>query len=309
MTHSTEVDKIIPALVKAQGEFLPIAHNAEGQARGGKFGYSNLAAILEGVRPILTGCRLALTQTMARPTAEAPRLLETTLWHESGQWLGSSLDLDFTGLSNQEMGIRITYVKRWEAAALLGISTERDREESGYRTGYSGGQRRGTNGGGRPRSDYPRDGAAAAAPVEVTDDYPGRPESWSDWVTVAVNERNLDFLEQQRIAGAPKDKRVSEVMTRFSAANVVAAALMAGNFLRREQLARDDDPTKRDSGKAFRLAGEFFAKSPEWAQWCKDEVMNHYQNKQDNLARALKVYGPNAALPSPAVANGAAAPH
>lgn len=118
------------ALAAAQGEFPAIARarTAEVQTRtGGRYSYSyaDLADVLHAVRPVLSKHGLAIVQIL-----EPGPALRTELRHKDGAAVGDSFPLAWSqdGLpaSDQALGSRLTYLRRYALCALLGVAGEED---------------------------------------------------------------------------------------------------------------------------------------------------------------------------------------
>lgn len=91
MKQSESIGKLAAALVQAQLKLQPVAMDASNRFNKK---YASLDAIMEAVRPVLAEVRLVVVQGATLPTTdEGGRLttitLETTLVHESGEWLSS----------------------------------------------------------------------------------------------------------------------------------------------------------------------------------------------------------------------------
>jgi hypothetical protein len=109
---------ISEALVKAQKQFRPVVKDAENPFF--KSSYADLSSILTMVMPILTSNGLALSQPMR--VENGITILCTKLIHESGECLSSEMILPLHQ-DPQKFGSLITYYKRYQLQAMLGIST------------------------------------------------------------------------------------------------------------------------------------------------------------------------------------------
>jgi len=117
------------ALAKAQAAFPPVKRTRQVDVEtktGGHYSYryAALEDILAAVRPHLAEHGLALTQVLDHDAAGA--VLRTELRHVAGGLIGGAYPLEAAGLSAQELGSLITYVRRYAVTALLGIATEDD---------------------------------------------------------------------------------------------------------------------------------------------------------------------------------------
>lgn len=115
------MESISKALVKFQSKLKPVTKDSKNpffQSR-----YADLSSILQAVMPILSESGLALTQPMRIDGDKT--ILITKLIHESGESIASEMILP-THSDPQKLGSLITYYKRYQLQALLGISTEED---------------------------------------------------------------------------------------------------------------------------------------------------------------------------------------
>ena len=118
-THLT----LIEALIAAQSEFPGIPKEAMGQARGGKYPYATLPAVLEAVVPSLNKHGIALIQ---RTAVEGESLtLHTILRHTSGEEVESVVPLPMPA-SWQDWGSAMTYARRYSITALAGVAPDDD---------------------------------------------------------------------------------------------------------------------------------------------------------------------------------------
>lgn len=114
---------LIQALVSARAEMAAPKKTSSNPAFRSKF--ADLAAILEAVEPALTKHGLAVTQSM-RTAPEGVMLLDTTLWHTSGESLTSTAELHPEKATLQGLGSAITYLRRYQLQALLCLAAEDD---------------------------------------------------------------------------------------------------------------------------------------------------------------------------------------
>jgi len=114
---------LIEALIAAQSEFPGIPKEAMGQARGGKYPYATLPAVLEAVVPSLNRHGIALIQ---RTAVDGESLtLHTILRHTSGEEVESVVPLPMPA-SWQEWGSAMTYARRYSITALAGVAPDDD---------------------------------------------------------------------------------------------------------------------------------------------------------------------------------------
>ena len=113
------------ALVKFHANLKPIKKDAQNPFF--KSDYLTLSGILDAVRQPLAANGLAVVQTMR--VSDVSTLLVTKLLHESGEELLSEMVMPVLQ-DPQKMGSLITYYKRYQLQALLGISTA-DEDDDG----------------------------------------------------------------------------------------------------------------------------------------------------------------------------------
>lgn len=127
METSSEITKILPSFIEAVNEIKAIKKDAQNPFLKNK--YASLDAIIETVKPILSKHGLCFIQTVTSIG------VETIIMHTSGEFLKSGQLLiahePTKGLNTaQTTGVVITYAKRYQLGAMLGISTDEDTDGS-----------------------------------------------------------------------------------------------------------------------------------------------------------------------------------
>jgi hypothetical protein len=135
MKTSDSIDKLAPALVAAQAE-MPIVErdgSAEVERDNGggsatQYQYTSLGSMLQTVRPILSKHGLAVIQGGDGEHVDGHVCMETTIIHESGQYLCGTMRIPFTQGKNaaQSAGAAITYCRRYAFSSMLGVTSEED---------------------------------------------------------------------------------------------------------------------------------------------------------------------------------------
>lgn len=110
--------EIAKALVKFHQQLKPISKDAKNPYFDSD--YLTLSGILDVVRPILSSCDLAIMQSIR--VDAGINILITSLIHSSGQLLTSEMILPSI-VDAQKFGSLITYYKRYQLQAMLGISS------------------------------------------------------------------------------------------------------------------------------------------------------------------------------------------
>jgi len=123
MKTSTTIDKIAPALVATISKISPV--KKDGKNPFLKNRYATLDNIIEATKQVLHDNGLCVFQSV---TDEG---IETTIMHVSGEWVSSGIAgipaEQAKGLSlAQSRGVAITYMKRYQLSAMLGISADDD---------------------------------------------------------------------------------------------------------------------------------------------------------------------------------------
>ena len=123
MKTSPTIEKIAPALVKAIGQITPVKKDGKNPFLKNK--YATLDNIIEATKHVLTANGLCVFQPIS------DQGIETIILHTSGEWIASdtaSIPAEISkGLSAaQSRGVAITYMKRYQLGAMLGISTDDD---------------------------------------------------------------------------------------------------------------------------------------------------------------------------------------
>lgn len=129
MKNSEQLDKIFKSLSKFQGELGNASKNVDKQGISWK--YADLAECINVAKPHLASNGLAVTQFMGMH--DGKQSLTTMLTHESGQYISDEVQLPDAVLHGssgknpvQVLGSAITYVRRYNYAAIIGMAQEDD---------------------------------------------------------------------------------------------------------------------------------------------------------------------------------------
>lgn len=120
--QSESVSKLFAALVAAGGEMKNPPKDSVNPHY--KSRYADLATVLDTVRPVLAKHKLAVVQ-MPTEMDGGPGLA-TTLVHESGEWMRSTVRLYPAKSDPQGIGSALTYARRYGLQAALGIAADDD---------------------------------------------------------------------------------------------------------------------------------------------------------------------------------------
>ena len=129
MKTSSNTSNIIPALVEFQKDNKGIAKDSKGY----NYSYISLDQIFELVRPTLSKVGIVMTQDVGNLVVgdKVHTTCETTLYHQSGEWISTGA-LIVEPIANakmstmQNLGSAITYAKRYQLTAILGLSADVD---------------------------------------------------------------------------------------------------------------------------------------------------------------------------------------
>ena len=121
--ESDNVADLVAALSKAQGDYPSIGADRENPYF--KSSYADLDMILRSVKPMLKANGLFFSQT-TRFTADGGNMLHSRIYHSSGQWIESRARLLPAKNTIQDYGSTLTYNRRYQAMAILGITVAHD---------------------------------------------------------------------------------------------------------------------------------------------------------------------------------------
>jgi len=114
--------EIALALAKVQGAIVPPKKDTDNPFF--KSRYADLAGVWESVRGLLAANDLAFVQL---PTTEGPKVSVTgLLLHKSGESIESTITGAAKDAMPQSIGSCITYLRRYQMSAMLGIAAEDD---------------------------------------------------------------------------------------------------------------------------------------------------------------------------------------
>lgn len=122
MITSEKIDAIMPALVKFHQDFKGVNDDKVVQGKF-SYGYKTLDSIFAAVKPLLTKNDLILVHDIGSMQDGFTAIIETTIFHSSGQFIKSDKPLYVKPLKldPQGLGGAITYGKRYQLSALLNV--------------------------------------------------------------------------------------------------------------------------------------------------------------------------------------------
>ncbi len=117
-----KTENLFAALAKAQGAMQNPKKDTVNPFFNSK--YADLAAVRDAVQPHLAANGLAFVQF---PSADGNKVTVTgKLLHSSGEWMESSITGTARDGSPQALGSCITYLRRYQLSAMMGIAAEAD---------------------------------------------------------------------------------------------------------------------------------------------------------------------------------------
>lgn len=125
MYQSEQINEIAKALSNMQAELEPVKKTKTGMFKTAR--YAPLDEIWEMCRTPLKDNGLAITQTL--DCKDGDSFLRTTLVHVTGQWISSLAPIAPTKNDIHGFCSALTYMKRYSLAAILGISTDDDKQD------------------------------------------------------------------------------------------------------------------------------------------------------------------------------------
>jgi hypothetical protein len=111
-------------VVAALGALSEIVAKDEADAGQYKYKYAALSTIMSTIRPVLAAHRLAVSQLVS--SADGDLLVGTQLVHSSGERYQSGLLVVRQPAQPQQLGSMISYLRRYQLVALLGLAIEDD---------------------------------------------------------------------------------------------------------------------------------------------------------------------------------------
>jgi hypothetical protein len=120
--QSEQIDKIIPALLKAQSEMGAVKKSAVNPFF--KSRYADLYSVQQAVEEPLAKNGLVIVQGCG--LGVNGNFVYTTLFHESGQWIKSEVPLILAKQDPQGVGSAVTYFRRYGIVSMLNLEQEDD---------------------------------------------------------------------------------------------------------------------------------------------------------------------------------------
>ena len=118
MMQSEQINELVTALSKAQGEITPAVKDSLNPHFKSK--YADLGSVWDACRLPLTKNGLAVIQTTE--LIQDRLTVITTLAHSSGQWMKSHLPVLSATNTPQALGSALTYMRRYALSAITGVA-------------------------------------------------------------------------------------------------------------------------------------------------------------------------------------------
>lgn len=133
MNRSESIKELAAALSKAQGAMEGAKKDSANPFFKSK--YADLASCWEACRKPLSDNGLAITQPFSSDIEKMSVTVHTTVWHLSGEWLSESVTVTLEKFDPQKMLLVVTYLRRGQLAAFVGIAPEDDDGNSTHDNG------------------------------------------------------------------------------------------------------------------------------------------------------------------------------
>lgn len=131
MKKSESISEISAALSELQAEVKDTFKAATGYG----YSYATLDAILKDNRPLLSKRGLSFSQSETFVENGTMQRVEGLLMHKSGEWIETTSEAPYQQMkgmnSAQSAGSGYTYLRRYNLAALIGISSDEDADAKG----------------------------------------------------------------------------------------------------------------------------------------------------------------------------------
>ena len=128
MTHSETVGALGAAMAKAQGTMAGAAKDSKNPHFNSK--YADLASIVDACRLALAANGVAVFQSPSTHDGNLVRM-RTMLTHSSGEWIESDeLQVQARDAGPQAVGSCLTYLRRYQLAAMVGVAPADDDAEA-----------------------------------------------------------------------------------------------------------------------------------------------------------------------------------
>jgi hypothetical protein len=284
---SESIAKLTTALRAARKSFGKIKKDHKNTFQGNS--YATLGGVLAAVDDALADNGLIAFHSTRWDAGEL--WLDTTIEHESGEWIASVYPLFAANYFDpQKIGSSLTYARRYVLQAMLGVASEDDDGVSAVDRGQSHQQQgRGEDRRQQRRDDRPRQHQASRE--EVNQQFPaasGGPlrETWSQWIGPVVTRSNKDWREEMFREGVEDryQREYKDLTMEPREVQYLCSLMVEAGKLSEEAVAKDNKPGVRDPAKCRAVVAERFDRHPERI---KSAVMEHLRHKRIELRAKL----------------------
>jgi len=125
MYQSEQINELATALAKAQGQMQHAIKDSINPHFKSK--YADLASVIDAIRIPLSENGLSFVQPVR--IENGVNILDTILFHTSGQWIKSSVAVNVDGVNRnaiQAFGSTLSYLRRYSLSSLIGVSQDDD---------------------------------------------------------------------------------------------------------------------------------------------------------------------------------------
>ena len=226
MERSEQINELAAALAKAQGKFSPVVRSATNPTLGNR--YATLDGVIDAIRKPLAEESLSYVQLIGRRDEHIT--LTTMLMHESGQYIQTEADINSLAGNRavndmEALGATLTYMKKYQLSAFLGLNTERDDDGNAATTKPKQKQQRTT-------VPQPSDGGAKPEPKAATEEALFIDTDILGVFTTQNGKKHLGFCEPGQKWPALRWWKSRD--------ELVAAAPFIGKYYTKEILGKDD---------------------------------------------------------------------
>jgi len=233
MTSPTFV-ALAKALVAAQAGMTKLAQNAESNTGTYSFQYATLDEVIQHVREPLTSNGIWFWQS-TQPGADGKMYLVTTLFHVSGEFFTSWHPVELTGAKMQDIGSKLTYIKRYALLGILGLFPAGEDDDARKADGIVG--------------------TTNQLPIKIISPpaTPAQRKAAEVWAKAATNEiKELDSTNDIRLWKSNNDSRLSALNEKHADLyqTVFQDLIMRTDVIAGAGQARDDLATEVSKGNA-----------------------------------------------------------
>jgi hypothetical protein len=128
MVTSDKIDQILPSIHKVQQAAGTIQKNTKGQVGTRNYNYANLNDTWDAIKELLNTNGLTVVQSPTSGQQNMGHHFQTTIFHESGQWVQETMQMVLQRDDPQSIGAAITYYRRYMLTSMLGLIPDDDND-------------------------------------------------------------------------------------------------------------------------------------------------------------------------------------